>query len=687
MKYLKSFFILFFFIQLNSQPINTGHAEVSLIKGSYENNSLMIGIKMDMQENWHTYWKNPGDSGGPIKVKWGYKDTEINISEIFWPAPELIPYPPLMTYGYEDFAIFPFEVTSSKISIDEIDIEAEIDFLICADICVPEKAYIKTTIGDIGEDYKLNEWFKKVPQTTLPTIIKSNEDFLNIRFSFNEEIKNIYFYIDQQGIVLHSGEQILIKEENNWLLKVPFEKNIQSENPINGVISINNDHYLISSETETSNIQIIETNNLQTLQVRSKDNSSESLQITFIQALIFAFIGGLILNLMPCVFPIISLKILSFVSIGKESKIKIRKHALSFCTGVLISFLLIGLTIVLLKEAGSFIGWGFQLQSPIIVAILAMIMFAIGIILLTDIDIGSSLTRLGGVGSSSLSGSFLTGVLAVIVASPCTAPFMGAALGYALIQPSGTTLPVFASLGFGFAFPYLILSIYPNLISSLPKPGNWMVTLKQFFAFPMFATSLWLIWIFSLQTDTDLLINLLINLLLISLLFWMLTIFKSKVFKLLTWVMIILVVVLQGLKLSNYESYNDENNNNSSFKVENNSQYIEWETGIEESLKLDNQAYLINFTAAWCITCQANDKIALSRPKIKEYMKENNIKYIVADWTNKNQSILKALESYNRNGVPLYIFWKPGMSRSEILPAILTEQILLDTFENDIITD
>ena len=681
MKYLKPFFILFFFIQLNSQPINTGHAEVSLVKGSYENNSLMIGIKMDMQENWHTYWKNPGDSGGPIKVKWGFRDDDINISEIFWPAPELIPYSPLMTYGYENFVIFPFEITSSKISIDRIDIEAEIDFLICADICVPEKAYIKTSIGDISEDYKLNEWLKKVPHTTLPTIIKSDEDFLNIRFSFNEEIENIYFYIDQQDIILHSGEQILIREENNWLLKVPFENNIQSENPINGVISINNDNYLVSSETET--------NNLQTLQIRSKNNSSESLQITFIQALIFAFIGGLILNLMPCVFPIISLKILSFVSIGKASKIKIRKYALSFCTGVLISFLLIGLTIILLKEAGSFIGWGFQLQSPVIVAILTMIMFAIGIILLTDIDIGSSLTRLGGVGSSSLSGSFLTGVLAVIVASPCTAPFMGAALGYALIQPSGTTLPVFASLGFGFAFPYLILSIYPNLISSLPKPGNWMITLKQFFAFPMFATSLWLIWIFSLQTNTDLLINLLINLLVISLLFWMLTILKSKTFKLLIWLMIILVVILLGLKLSNYESYEDDNNNdkNSSFELKKNPQYIEWETGIEESLKLDNQAYLINFTAAWCITCQANDKIALSRPRIKEYMQENNIKYIVADWTNKNQNILKALEAYNRNGVPLYIFWKPGMGGSKILPAILTEQILLDTFENDIISD
>jgi thiol:disulfide interchange protein DsbD len=314
-------------------------------------------------------------------------------------------------------------------------------------------------------------------------------------------------------------------------------------------------------------------------------------------------------------------------------------------------------------------------------------MFAIGIILLTDIDIGSSFTRLGGIGSNSISGSFLTGVLAVIVASPCTAPFMGAALGYALIQPSGTTLPVFASLGFGFAFPYLILSIYPNLISSLPRPGNWMVTLKQFFAFPMFATSLWLIWIFGLQTDTNLLINLLIGLLIMSLLFWMITIFKSKALKLLAWLMIILVVLNQGLELSEDSYYENGNNSgsNTSNIAQNNNEYMAWESGIEEMLQSDSQAYLINFTAAWCITCQANDKIALSRPKIKEYMKKNDIKYIVADWTNKNNEILKALENYNRNGVPLYVFWKPGFQTAEVLPAILTEQILLDTFEDDII--
>ena len=685
MKYLKPFFILFFFVQLNSQTINTGHAEVSLVKGNYENNSLIIGIKMDMQENWHTYWKNPGDSGGIIEVKWGYKDDAINISEILWPSPELIPYPPLMTYGYEDFVIFPFKISSSEILVDEINIEANIDFLICADICVPEKAFIKTSIGGMYEEDKLNYWLNRVPTTTLPTLIKNNEEFLEIRFSFNQQIENIYFYIDQKDIVLHSGDQTLTKEENNWLLKVPLENNIQLGDLINGVISINEDNYLVSSGLENKNSETLsglENKNSETLSGLENKNS-ETLQITFIQALIFAFIGGLILNLMPCVFPIISLKILSFVSMGKESTSKIRQHALSFCSGVLLSFLLIGLTIVLLKEAGSFIGWGFQLQSPVIVAVLSMIMFAIGIILLTDIDIGSSLTRLGGVGSSSISGSFLTGVLAVVVASPCTAPFMGAALGYALIQPSGTTLPVFASLGIGFAFPYLILSIYPRLISSLPKPGSWMVTLKQFFAFPMFATSLWLIWIFGLQTNTNLLINLLVNLLIISLLFWMLTMFKSKALKLLMWLMIVLVVFLQALNLSNNDNYEQ----NDLVRVKDNSQYMVWETGIEEALKENSQAYLINFTAAWCITCQANDKIALSRPKIKEYMRENNIKYFVADWTNRNSDILKALESYNRNGVPLYIFWKPGMSASKVLPAILTEQILLDTFENDIIVN
>ena len=653
MKLLKIFFLFTLFVFIEAEPVNTGHANVSLVKFNYpesENKNNLIGIKMDMQKNWHTYWKNPGDSGGPIKIQWD-TDENIKIDEIKWPRPEQIPYEPLMTYGYKDFVIFPFEYIK-KDSLNS-KIKLNIDFLICDDVCVPEKALIETSLDEIAIDDDLVAWNDLVPTITLPVLAEIDNKFIELRFSYNDQINLITFFIGNQNIVDHPGKQILLKEENNWLLKVPIIAGASNLSSINGVLSINDGEiFLINAE------------------VNNKDVQSS---ISFLQAVIFAFIGGLILNLMPCVFPIISLKILSFVSLGNESKSKIRFHALSFCFGVLISFLLIGLSLIILKQTGNYLGWGFQLQSPIIVAMLSILMFLIGIILLTDINIGSSLTRLGGIGSNNISGSFLTGVLAVIVASPCTAPFMGAALGYALIQPSGVTMPIFASLGIGFAMPYFILSLNPNLIKLLPAPGKWMVTLKEFFAFPMFATALWLIWVFSLQTNNNLLISLLISILIISSLFWLTLKITNKQIKIFIWILIFATISFEGIYITSNEKEDDDLSSLNQY-----SEYSVWNLNIEEDFKNDNQAYLINFTAAWCITCQANDKIALSRPKVKQYLKENDIEYIVADWTNKNDEILKALEKYNRNGVPLYIYWKPGMQESKILPAILTEGSLLD---------
>ena len=657
MKFIRLFLLLALFTNLESETVNTGHAEVSLVKfnSASASSKNLIGIKMDMQKNWHTYWKNPGDSGGPIDVKWN-TDKNLSINNIKWPSPQLIPYEPLMTYGYKDFVIFPFEYSKS----DDLNsnIEINVDFLICDDICVPEKAFLKTSYNDIKVDPLLSDWNNMVPSVVLPVIAKINQDFIEIRFSSNNSIDKINFFIESQNIVNHASEQVLIKEENNWLLKVALIDNYNEFKNLNGVLSINDtENYLIQTPIEGS--------------------SSSSSSINFLQAIIFAFIGGLILNLMPCVFPIISLKILSFVSLGNESQQKIRLHALSFSFGVLLSFILIGALLIILKQTGNYLGWGFQLQSPIIVGMLSILMFIIGIVLLTDINIGNSLTRLGGVGSDKVSGSFLTGVLAVIVASPCTAPFMGAALGYALIQPSGVTIPIFASLGLGFAAPYFALSFSPELINKLPKPGQWMATLKEFFAFPMFATSLWLIWVFSLQTSTDQLISLLISLLLISTLFWSITKLNSGIIRLISWLLILIVIIFEGKQIISSDNTSSIDNNSSQAKY---SSYQMWSSDIEKKYKKENQAYLINFTAAWCITCQANDKIALSRPKIKNYLEENDIEYIVADWTNKNSEILSALESYERNGVPLYVYWKPGMNESLILPAILTEQILLDSF-------
>jgi thiol:disulfide interchange protein DsbD len=558
-----------------------------------------------------------------------------------------------MTYGYKDFVIFPFKVTYE--SFNQLkNIKADIDFLICDDICVPEKAQIDTSFEKIPYSQELKKWINKVPNVTFPILANQNENNLQLRFSFNDDIENIYFFIDQQDIVLHSKVQNLSKEKDNWLLSISTENNPKHNEKLKGVIVINDESYLIDSDL-------------------SIDSYSKE-AITIIKALIFAFIGGLILNLMPCVFPIISLKVLSFISLGGDSTFKIRAHSIMFSFGVLASFLFIATLLIMLKSSGSSVGWGFQLQSPLIVGLLSLIMFLIGLILLMDINLGSSFTRLGSIGSNSTnySSSFATGVLAVVVASPCTAPFMGAAIGYALIQPSSVTLPIFLSLGLGFAFPYLLISFRPSLISSLPQPGKWMETLKEFFAFPMFATALWLLWVFSLQTSADALINLLISILLISFVIWFYTKVSQNYLKILLPITLLLILIFQ---INQFLSI-------STIDVNDNEPNLTWNIDTENELISSNQAYLINFTAAWCITCQANDKVALSRKSVKEYLKNNNIEYIIADWTNRDENILKVLNKYGRSGVPLYVFWKPGMQDPIVLPSILTESLVLDTLNN-----
>ena len=653
----KSLLISSFFISslIFAEPINTGHAEVSLVKNTQisSNGIVHIGIKMDMQEGWHTYWLNPGDSGGAIDIEWILSD-ESNVSDVIYPTPHRIPYPPLMTFGYEDQVIFPVDLAVKDLNKD-IDITANINFLICADVCIPESAVIKTTLNTIAEDVNLSKWRDQVPSILLPNISSVNENYLELRFSYNKKIDDIYFFPIEENMFIYNPTQDLIREENNWLLKVPLLKGITKN--ISGVLVINDESYIVKTDLNKNLLP---------------QNLSNFGSITIWQALIFAFIGGLILNIMPCVFPIISLKALSFVSMGGGSSNKVRLHALNFCFGVITSFVAIALAIVFLQKTGSMVGWGFQLQSPPVVALLAILMFIIGLVLLMDINIGTSMTRLGAVGANNTTylSSFMTGVLAVIVASPCTAPFMGAAIGYALIQPSSITVPIFLSLGIGFSLPYFILATFPQLITKIPKPGEWMNTLKEFFAFPMFATALWLLWVFSIQTSIEILISLLICILIISILFWFAGKVKSKNIHITTFIFGLIIVLIE-LNFINKE-------NAAKAEIANDIVSVGWDVNTEDKLKKIDQAYLINFTAAWCITCQANDKLALSRPVVKRYLAENNIKYIVADWTNRDDNILKVLKEYGRTGVPLYLYWKPGLEETVILPAILTEDILID---------
>ena len=644
-KTIFSILLLFSFFG-SAEIVDTGHARISLIKDHSDfvpGTSINIGLKVSMDKGWHTYWRNPGDSGGPIEIDWNLPKG-FSVSDIKWPLPEKIEYPPLMTYGYEDFVIYPM-VLSIPADYSDDYFEMNADILICADVCIPESGKISSNLLDIESDSLIYEWLESVPSKSLPITTSLNDNNLEIKFTFEREIKEIYFFPDENNSIDYSSKQNFYKRDDGYFLSIKlFNDEFQN---VSGVLDIDGTGYNVSNG-------------------KFEDFNEEGLSL--ITALIFALIGGLILNLMPCVFPVISLKVLSFVSMGGSSPRKIRNHALVFTVGVIASFMLIALTIVLLKQAGNFVGWGFQLQSPLIVGLLSLVMVFISLVLITDNSFGESLTKLGNIGGSENGyySSFLTGVLAVVVASPCTAPFMGAALGYALIQPSGETVPIFLSLSLGFSLPYLLLAANPKLIDFLPKPGDWMVTLKEFFAFPMLATALWLLWVFSLQVNQILVIFLLIGWLLLALNFWIF----QKDYKTIN------KVIFLGISIFSMIYFLPETEEIETEKNIIIGSATEWYEGIEDDLRNKNQPYFINFTAAWCITCQSNEITAFSKDGFKSLLEEKDIEYIKADWTNRNDAITRSLKKYGRSGVPFYVYWEPGFENPKILPAILTDQII-----------
>mgnify|MGYP001185193611 FL=1 len=646
---MKKFFLacsLLFCTLAYSNPVETGHARASLITNLQDSQqeSFYVGVRLEMQEGWHTYWENPGDSGSPFDAQWNV-DQGIIVENVEWPTPVTIPYPPLMTFGYEGDVVFPFKVFRA-IDSNLSKINLEFDFLICADICIPEKASLSLDLSTALPDSLVDEAVKSLPADFIQTQSVVEGDHLKIKFKSSQPVSNAYLFPREDNLFAYTPTQKWNRlSEDTYEIAVPILND--EVGSFSGILRINDEGFQVKEELE----------------------SAPSMSLW--QAILFALIGGLILNLMPCVFPVISLKVLSFVSMGGNDNTKIRNHALSFVGGVMSTFLSIAAALIIIRSTGSMIGWGYQLQSPIVVGILTLIMLGIGLILLTNINFAAGLTTLGSSVQSrnDYSGSFFTGVLAVVVASPCTAPFMGAAIGYALLQPSFATLPIFIALGLGFAGPYLLLALRPDWISALPKPGAWMETLKQFFAFPMIATALWLMWVFMVQTSGDALILLLILGLILAIAIWMIATFKGR------WKWVGMLATF----LAAIQMFNNLPENTSELAADSSAE--QWSLAIESDLQAQDQAYLINFTAAWCITCQTNEKTAFARDKVKEYLKNQDITYVKADWTNRNEDIAIGLARYERTGIPLYIFWKPGMPGSKILPAVLTEDILIKSMQ------
>jgi thiol:disulfide interchange protein len=383
--------------------------------------------------------------------------------------------------------------------------------------------------------------------------------------------------------------------------------------------------------------------------------------------LLFALAGGMILNLMPCVFPVLSIKALSFTMTHQTDKSK-QAHGLAYTAGVVSSFVAIAVVMLALRAAGEAIGWGFQLQSPLFVIFLIYLFFVMGLAFSGYLEIGSGLMSVGQSpdNEEGLGSSFMTGVLATTVASPCTAPFMGPALGFAISQPSYVALLVFAFLGLGMALPFILLTWIPGVSQKLPRPGQWMDTFKQFLSFPLYITAVWLLWVAGRQTNIDVAATVVIGLVLIAMAIWLWKLNQSTGLsrsKILASACLIGALALPTLSVS--ESREEPL----------------WQTyspQLLSDLRSNGQAVFINLTADWCITCLVNEKVALGSDTFYQALAENNITYLKGDWTNNDPEITKLLNQYQRSGVPLYLMYPNGQGEPEILPQILLEPMIME---------
>ena len=456
---------------------------------------IYLLAKFSLQKDWHTYWINPGDSGEAATFEWDLPDG-FQVTGPFWPEPEVIPYPPLTTYGYTDNLnlLFKISIPNDAREINTITVNSK--WLVCADVCIPQEGKAKVSIQkSISSEFSnesglINKAIFNLPEkieTPILAVVENNNLVLKSNLIKSVD-SNTYFFPFREGVIDYSKNQEVLEKDNSYSLRIPLMANKTNISLLKGGI--------LKNSSKAHEVEVSSTGQYSSI-------SGEPQFISIGLAIVFSLIGGLLLNLMPCVFPVISLKILNFVE-HSENKTQVTFHGLSFSFGAILMFVMIGLSVVALKMSGIDVGWGYQLQSPLIVSLLIFLFIFLSGFFLLNVNFLNSLSNVGNFGlqNSSYLNSLGTGFLAVIVATPCTAPFMGSALGFAILQPGIYSFLIFLFLGIGFTLPYLLLSAFPKMLSALPKPGLWMETFKQFMAFPMILTALWLIWVLSSQISS-----------------------------------------------------------------------------------------------------------------------------------------------------------------------------------------
>lgn len=719
------------------------HSEASLVSETTSiqpGKPFTVALRLKMEDHWHAYWHNPGDSGTPIGIKWqlpkGFKAGAIQ-----WPYPGRIELPPLVSYGYEHEVWLPVQITPPKDlkPTAALALNARAEWLVCKQECVPafEQIALKLPVKAAAPAVDAR-WQTKFSETRalLPTPAAAlgyqpvalrgkkvgdaaqNNLILRLKPASAlpipaENLKDIHFYAGDASTIAHAKPQVVTDTADGLQIELsPSEYSFEPVKRLRGVLlapagqgwdaakkvrAISVD-VPVSATAPVASAPANGATAAGSVAGAAGSNDGSAAPLSMGLALLLALGGGLLLNLMPCVFPVLSLKILSFVQQSEHDKGMIRRHGFAFGAGVLVSFWVLAASLLLVRAAGGGVGWGFQLQSPIFVAGLALLLFGVSLNLLGAFEVGVGLTSLGGANAGKpkakgYGGSFASGVLATVVATPCTAPFMGAALGYALTQPPASAMLVFTALGIGVALPYMLLSLNPSWLKVLPRPGAWMETLKQFMAFPMFATALWLVWVFGLQTGVNGVAMLLGGFLLLGMAVWLFgrwsgsasgrTRFITRTLAAGSAVLALFVVYRGSAELPDAVAAESAPAGGAATKVV----WQPFSAAKVAELRAAGKPVFVDFTAAWCITCQVNKKVTLARQDVLEAFARRGVTLMRADWTRRDPEITKVLEGFGRSGVPVYALYKPNSAESSsdspphLLPEVLSEPVVMEALQ------
>lgn len=656
-----------------------------------------VAVALEMDDHWHVYWRNPGGPGLATEITWDLPEG-FSAGPVNWPYPEKIVEGPIVVFGYHGKKQLLVQITPPKnLAADKpVLLKGKINWLECADVCVPGEAEIFLAIPVKDEapviDSKYAELFSEA-RVNLP--LKSDEwkiqaaadsDELILLATppgwFDGRLIQVQFFSYTLGLMDYEREQVLTRNGEDYRLTVPIDINVEIPQTIEGILF--SEQGWRGPDTEKAIEVMVSLGETITASAVSGGDELTSIWL----AILFSFLGGIILNLMPCVLPVLSIKIMGIISQAHDEHAKPWQHGLVFTLGVLVSFWVLAGALLVLKAGGAQLGWGFQLQSPMFLIFLSAFMFLFGLSMFGVFEIGTSLTTVEGKtgNKSGFLGSFISGVTATIVATPCTAPFMGSALGFALAQPAWVSMAVFTFLGLGMAAPFILLSSIPALFKFIPKPGRWMESLKQFMGFLLVATVIWLLWVLGLQAGSTLVAVVLFNLLFTAIAAWVYGRWghlampkKTRVTAVVA--ALIIITISNGYTFASIDEFADI-----SQPVAVNDEGIHWQVFDQrevDQLVQEGKPVFLDFTAAWCLSCQFNEKVAFTSVEVQQAFNDLNINAFKADWTSRDETITRALARFGRNSVPLYVLYDgTPNAQPQILPEVITPGVILDALQS-----